>query len=148
MLPSLRAPGCRVPEQEDDDDDDAAVDDDADKRKSARADKAKGAKGASGSKRKAPSGQGAAGKNKASKKAAMLKEFSRAEVRAGEALLTLYDYYYTAAQQMEKAQELDGAAPSAAQIGNNLLQKELQDAVAPRIQVGARVKVCTPQLAR
>ena len=155
MLPSLRASGKHVAEQEEEEDDDTASvhNDDAEKRKSARAssrentfyrelfDKATGAKRASGSKRKAPSGQGAAGKSKASKKAAMLKEFSRAELRAGEALLTLYDYYYTAAQQIEQAQELDGAASSAAQIGNNLLQKELQDAAAPRIQVGSRVKV-------
>jgi hypothetical protein len=157
MLPSLRASGKHVAEQEEEEeeDDDAASvhNDDAEKRRSARAssrentfhrelfDKATGAKRASGSKRKAPSGQGAAGKSKASKKAAMLKEFSRAELRAGEALLTLYDYYYTAAQQIEQSQELDGAGSSAAQIGNNLLQKELQDAAAPRIQVGARVKV-------
>jgi hypothetical protein len=156
MLPSLRASRKHVAEQEEEEEDDDAAsvyNDDAEKRKSARAssrentfyrelfDKATGAKRASGSKRKVPSGQGAAGKSKASKKAAMLKEFSRAELRAGEALLTLYDYYYTAAQQIEQAQELDGAASSAAQIGNNLLQKELQDAAAPRIQVGARVKV-------
>ena len=151
MLPSLRASGKHVAEQEEEEEDDDAMTPKS--ARSARAssrentfyrelfNKATGAKRASGSKRKAPSGQGAAGKSKASKKAAMLKEFSRAELRAGEALLTLYDYYYTAAQQIEQAQELDGAASSAAQIGNNLLQKELQDAAAPRIQVGARVKV-------
>jgi len=69
-------------------------------------------------------------------KAAMLKEFTRAEVRAGEALLSLYDYYFTATQQVEASQAL----PSAEQIGDNLVQKELQDAMAARIQVGARVK--------
>ena len=70
------------------------------------------------------------------------------QVRAGEALLALYDYYSTAQQQIES---IAAAAALAAdkecatqltksQIEENLLERELQDAVAARIQLGARVK--------
>lgn len=147
LLPSLRS----ADEQDEDEDEDVATahSDDEEKPK-AKKGKAKVAKPIAaspatggGAKRKAAAEQGAQGNSKTAKmsKSAMLKEFSRTEVRAGEALLALYDYYFTAAQQMETARALNGVPPSAAQIGDNLVQKELHDAVAARIQVGARIKV-------
>ena len=99
--------------------------------------KTKGKK--AGDKRKATASSSPQGKNNV-KKSALLKEFSRAEVRAGEALLTLYDYWATAAQQMEAISGSNGAPPNAKQISNDLVQKELDNAVAARIEVGARIK--------
>ena len=145
--PSMHPP-CHPPcgehavvEEKDNEDAASAHSDDQDKNKDEQLSvnvkgKRKGAKG----KRKAavaPSGVEAMSRMS---KSAMLKEFSRTEVRAGEALLTLYDYYFTAAQQLETAKVLNGAPASAAQIGNSLVQKELDDAVATRIQVDARIK--------
>ena len=61
-------------------------------------------------------------------------------MRAGQALLSLFDYFSTAQKQIERGDRDCGTQISKSQIEDNHAEKVLKDAVAVRIQVGARVK--------
>eukprot|EP00960_Hanusia_phi_P033226 750350-Hanusia_phi.AAC.2 len=62
-----------------------------------------------------------------------VEDFSRQEVRAGQALLELFDYYSMAQEQLN-------SVDSSTEVARKLIEQEIRTSNAPRLEVGMRVR--------